>query len=179
MYKKINTNQLRFEAFSTPFGGDLDPNNRWILLALKIPWSKLEKKYSKLFCEKDGRPAMSVRIAFGALIIKSKLNLTDRETVQQISENPYLQYFIGYKGFSLKPPFVNSMMSEFRKRFSIDDINEINELIVDENKEKDSNSDDEDPSENKGQLKIDATCATQDIPYPTDVNLLNEARECS
>jgi len=179
VYKKINTNQLKFNAFSTPFGGDLDSNNRWILLALKIPWSKLEKKYAKLFCEKDGRPAISVRVAFGALIIKSKLNLTDRETVLQISENPYLQYFIGYKAFSLKPPFVNSMMSEFRKRFSIDDINEINELIVDENKENDSNSDDEDPPENKGQLKIDATCAPQDIPYPTDVNLLNEARECS
>jgi transposase, IS5 family len=32
-------------------------------------------------------------------------------------------------------------------------------------------------AENQGQLIIDATCAPADIQYPTDLNLLNEARE--
>jgi hypothetical protein len=31
----------------------------------------------------------------GALIIKEKLGVSDRETVEQIRENRYLQYFIG------------------------------------------------------------------------------------
>ena len=34
-----------------------------------------------------------MRIALGALIIKEKLKLSDEETVEQIRENPYLQYF--------------------------------------------------------------------------------------
>jgi hypothetical protein len=34
-------------------------------------------------------------MALGALIIKEKLGISDRETVEQIRENPYLQYFIG------------------------------------------------------------------------------------
>ncbi|VXD22689.1 transposase (fragment) [Planktothrix paucivesiculata PCC 9631] len=34
-------------------------------------------------------------MALGALIIKEKLGISDRETVEQIKENPYLQYFIG------------------------------------------------------------------------------------
>ncbi len=41
------------------------------------------------------RPTVSMaRIALGSLIIKEKLGLTDEETVEQISENPYLQYFL-------------------------------------------------------------------------------------
>jgi hypothetical protein len=34
-------------------------------------------------------------MALGALIIKEKLGISDRLTVEQIRENPYLQYFIG------------------------------------------------------------------------------------
>lgn len=34
-----------------------------------------------------------------------------------------------------------------------------------------------DKSPNKGTLILDATCAPSDIAYPTDINLLNEARE--
>ena len=30
---------------------------------------------------------------------------------------------------------------------------------------------------NKGQLLVDATACPQDISYPTDLNLLNDARE--
>src|SRR5699024_12267744 len=33
------------------------------------------------------------------------------------------------------------------------------------------------PTSNQGKLLLDATCAPSDIAYPTDVNLLNEARE--
>lgn len=36
-------------------------------------------------------------MALGSLIIKEKLGISDRETVEQIRENPYLQDFIGLK----------------------------------------------------------------------------------
>ena len=32
--------------------------------------------------------------ALGALIIKEKLGISDRETIEQIKENPYLQYLL-------------------------------------------------------------------------------------
>jgi IS5 family transposase len=50
------------------------------------------KWYAKKFPSKRGAPALTVRMALGALIIKEKLGLTDLETVEQIKENPYLQY---------------------------------------------------------------------------------------
>ena len=53
-------------------------------------------------------------MALGALIIKEKLGTSDRETVEQIQENPDLQYFIGLSEYSNKEPFEPSMMVYFR-----------------------------------------------------------------
>ncbi|MBA3964242.1 MAG: transposase, partial [Nitrospirales bacterium] len=41
-----------------------------------------------------GAPAKSSRLALGALILQERLGVTDRELVEQIAENPYLQYFL-------------------------------------------------------------------------------------
>ena len=38
-------------------------------------------------------------MALGALIIKEKLGISDRETVEQIRENPYLQQYGLLKGW--------------------------------------------------------------------------------
>jgi hypothetical protein len=38
--------QLSIEEFYTPFGGKLDPNNRWVLLRNLIPWMPLESQYA-------------------------------------------------------------------------------------------------------------------------------------
>ena len=45
-------------------------------------------------------PAMSPSVP---CISKAKLGVTDRELVDQIAENPYMQYFIGYSNCS-EPP---------------------------------------------------------------------------
>jgi transposase, IS5 family len=55
-----------------------------------IPWSEFESEYAAIFSEEIGAPAKSFIMALGALIIKEKLGISDRETVEQIRENPYL-----------------------------------------------------------------------------------------
>lgn len=192
MYKKSNKKQL---SFFLPFGGQLDPENRWVKLSEIIPWDAIEEKYAELFPANCGMPAKPLRMALGALIIKEKCGFSDRETVEQIKENPYLQYFIGLKEFKTEAPFDPSLMVHFRKRLGVDTIIDINELIC-KAKAKDENDDrkdDNDPeaqqpvdknatqetdnnSSNKGTLILDATCAPADIRYPTDLSLLNEAR---
>lgn len=74
--------------------------------------------------------AHSVRLALGALIIKEPIGLSDEETVEQITENPYLQYFIGMSSFQEEAPFHPSSMTHFRKRFGVDVINQVNEWMV-------------------------------------------------
>ena len=55
-------------------------------------------------------------MAFGAVYIQQRLGVTDRETVELITESPYLQFFIGLSGYQPSPPFDASMMVHFRKR---------------------------------------------------------------
>jgi len=77
------------------------------------PKSKIQNpksEYASSFDKEMGAPGKSFRMALGALIIKEKLGTSDRETVEQIQENPYLQYFIGMTSYSNKTPFDASMM---------------------------------------------------------------------
>ena len=182
MYRKDNPHQMTFQNFYLPFGGELSGENRWVILAEQIPWPRIEQNYSELFSDDDGCPAKAARVGFGALLIKERLGTTDRETVEQIRENPYLQYFLGFTDYSDEPAFHHSMMTHFRKRFSKEVLAEINDMIVEKavnqaSDVSDDSCDDDDRPSNNGKLIVDATCAPADITYPTDLNLLNEARE--
>jgi GR25 family glycosyltransferase involved in LPS biosynthesis len=177
MYKKTQNRQMCIEDFDQPMGLKMDPENRWIKKAAIIPWDVIEEKYAALFASHTGMPAKPLRMALGALLIQKEYDYPDRELVQQIRENPYYQYFIGLPGYQAEAPFVPSLLVEFRKRLDDETICEINELIL-------KSIDDGKPPEqgaggagNSGTLILDATCAPQDIRYPQDTSLLNEARE--
>jgi len=195
MYRSNSQDQLEFPDFYLPFSGHLDWENRWIALARLIPWRLVEEIYHEDLCEDFGAPIVSARTAFGALLIQERLGLTDRETVTAIQENPYLQFFIGLEEFTLDRPFDASLMVDFRKRFGEQGLYRISEEIAlatlkqtatPERNDDNSGDDNNDPhasvsdtenNTNRGQLIGDASCAPADIRYPTDVSLLNEARE--
>ena len=107
------------------FGGKLNRQNRLVLLADLIPWDEVETRYVSLFFANNRQAAFSVRVAWGALIIKEKKNVSDEELVEDIRENPYLQYFLGYEGYKDELPFDPSMMVHFRKRLSGNILKEI------------------------------------------------------
>lgn len=130
MYREENVNQLELKDFYMPFGGHLDEENRWVILSKKIPWSELEQDYKKKLSDSElGAPAKTLRMALGALIIKEKLQISDREVVEQIRENHYLQYFIGMHGYEDKELFDASMMVHFRKRLDGELLRKANEII--------------------------------------------------
>jgi len=244
--------------FEMPFSGSLTPDNRWIILANKLPWDILVNIYKKQMKNSStGAGGINPRVVIGALIIKHICDLSDRETIQQIRENVYMQYFIGYSGFSSTAPFDPSLFVELRARLNMDQINAINERIVEyvdakrtvstpdvsvnalvnsdnvDTNESEKIEDDvtiapqdsnviigfvsveqevvksdkkvkvpkiknqngelqdrlsqplnevtpsTDSSTHRGKMIIDATVCPQDIAYPTDLNLLNDAREKS
>lgn len=198
MYRKPD-GQMFLEEFVLPFEGKLRKDNRWVKLAKIIPWDEIEENYAKLFESNRGEVAKPVRMALGALIIKEKCGYSDRETVEQIRENPYLQYFVGLPRYQEQAPFDPSLMVHFRKRFSPETLIAINEKISLGSKKNEEKKDDDNdilpPScelkedtqskpvaqekhpQNQGKIILDATCTPADIRYPTDLSLLNEARE--
>lgn len=201
----VSPSQQIFPGFDSPFSRHLNPLNRWVVLAGKIPWDELVNIYSKqLRNSKTGADGINGRVAIGALIIKHMCDLSDRETIQQIQENMYMQYFIGYNSFSDEEPFDASLFVELRKRLGLEQINAINEKILQLSQKKVSstqtNNDNNTPKQgvntaepelpqstltnndnitHQGTLIVDATACPQDISYPTDLNLLNDAREKS
>lgn len=184
----VSPRQLVLEGFETPFERTLDKTNRWVVLSHLIPWDEICSLYYKSVKLSDtGRPPLNPRIVLGSLIIKHLCNLDDRETVLLISENVYMQYFLGYSSFTSEVPFDASLFVEFRKRLGMDIVNSMNETIVKLKAKFDSQSDtdnssNEDQGEqptNKGKIIFDATACPQGISFPTDLNLLNDSREKS
>ena len=184
MYKFNRNHQFHLSDFNQPIGLKMNPENRWVVKAASIPWFDIEQRYAGLFPSNTGMPAKPLQTALGSLIIQKQYGYSDRELVEQITENPYYQYFIGLPGYQDKAPFVPSLLVEFRKRLTDEILAEINEMIIEYNHPDDpgtgsssGSGDNADSRENQGTLILDATCAPQHISYPQDVNLLNEARE--
>lgn len=125
MYK-FPSKQINFNDFNQPLGLMMNPDNRWVKKAALIPWDELEQEYAKLFRGKSGQVAKPLRLALGALMIQAEYGYSDDEIVQQIRENPYLQFFCGLPGYEDKKPFEASFMRKFRKRLPPDILNMAN-----------------------------------------------------
>jgi len=194
---------MTVEDFVPPFGGKLNADNRWVKMSKLMPWDMIEEIYAATFKDEnpDGRPPIPSRVAFGALYIKENENFPQRRTMEHISENVYMQYFLGLTEFNPKPLFESSMLSQFASRFTIDDMKRINEEIYRRScSDGDAPPEDSPPGsgssdgtrtegepredvttgkigKNKGTMILDATVAPADIRYPTDLSILNECRE--
>ena len=205
MIRTQSHRQLSLAEFDWPFQTALDEDNRWVKMTQCIPWDELAEAYYDGLSSTQGRPTKDARLVIGAVIIKHKLCVSDRETVAQIQENPYLQYFVGLPGYQMEAPFAPSLFVEIRKRMGqsvfdvfyaavIEAVDNVKQKSVAKRKTAADKSDDDDPPPvvpehtpesdsvvpaRQGKLILDATVAPQAIRFPTDLSLLNEAREFS
>jgi len=201
MYRREIYGQNKLEI---PFGVELRTDNRWIQYAAIMPWDKIDNLYGTSFKGAKGQIAKPGRLAFGALFIQERLGITDDETVAQISETPAMQFFCGYESYTTAKPFDSSLMVHFLKRITSEMMKRITEEAFAEEAKKAIENEDDDSSDsndsgdnsggsttgvgsaepaeavknpNKGTMLLDATCYPADIKYPTDMGLLNHARE--
>ena len=130
MIRTTSSKQLTIEAFDWPFDTVLDKNNRWVKLSACIPWDELAESYYHGLEANRGRPLKEARLVIGAVIIKHKQCLSDEETVQQIRENPYLQYFVGLPGYQQAAPFAPSLFVEIRKRMGAQVFDDFEQAII-------------------------------------------------
>jgi len=121
MIRYTSTGQLKIEEFKTPFEINIEKHidNRWVRLANSLPWDNLAKVYYSKMCKDNGAPAKSARMVIGALIVKGLLKLSDRETMEMIRENCFIQYFLGMSAYSYEYPFDRTLLTKIRKRIGI------------------------------------------------------------
>lgn len=130
MIKYKAANQLSIEAFQTPFELHLDKDNRWVKLASIIPWDELAGIYYRSMSADQGAPSLDARIVIGAMIIKHNLKLDDREVVETIRENIYLQYFLGLSAYTADPLFDRSLFTAFRYRLGKEKFDQMSQRII-------------------------------------------------
>lgn len=189
--KRYNTQkQISIAEFATPFELNLDENNRWVVLSKVIPWDKFAELYYKNFPSRRGAPTKDARMVLGVVIIKHMLKLDDIGVIEIIQENPYMQYFIGLKGFTKKPVFDPSLLVYIRKRIDLNVFESLTDELIRKGlkinpapakESKDGDKDGSTPAEvggskNKGKLQLDATVADAHIKFPTDLDLLSDSR---
>ena len=193
--------QLTLDGFRSSLDG-LDKSNRWVWLGDHLPWEEYEKLYSaKLKNQNAGAGEKPSRMVIGAMLVKHIVRLSDRDTIDMIRENPYMQYLCGLEEFTDQPIFDPTLFVSLRKRITIDDLNKMTvhllkrEQEMKESARKDAVKDSEDKNdteppaaptqtddaapfidskgrEHKGVLKIDATCSNAEVRYPVDVDII-------
>jgi IS5 family transposase len=197
MIRYRSAKQLSLAEFDWPLQTALDENNRWVKLSECLSWDELTEGYYQGLSDTQGRPTKDARLVIGAVMIKHKLCLSDRETVAQIQENPYLQYFVVLAGYRREAPFAPSLFVEIRKWMGQSVFDVFQGAFIDavenarpQQKTRTDGRDEAPPSapestadeeipQRQGKLILDATVTPQAIRYPTDLSLLNEAREFS
>lgn len=123
--------QLVIPGFETPFEKNLDPSNRWVVLSKSIPWDRIVNVYLRSMSNSNyGTSNINARMIIGAMIIKHYMGYTDRETIDMIKENVYMQYFVGLSSFTHDRIFDASLFVTIRKRLEQKAANEINEIVV-------------------------------------------------
>ncbi len=130
MIKYTDQNRIKNQLFTTPFQQELNPANRWVQSSEIVPWDKLAQVFIKALSSEMGRGTIDLRTIMGAMIIQHSLNLTDRMTIDMISENVYMQYFVGLPTFQTAPIFDHSLLSIFRQRLGRSGGEALNDIVI-------------------------------------------------
>jgi len=64
------------------------------------------------------------------MIVKHKLKLDDREAIETIRENMYIQYFLGLEEYTYKDVFDRSLFTTLRYRLGADEFDAMTGLII-------------------------------------------------
>ena len=135
MIQKTIKSQLKIEEFIEEFHIKLDPSNRWIVLGNLLPWEAMEEVYYSKLNSKEGAPCIKARIVIGAMIIKHKLKLSDRECIEYIRENPYAQSFLGLSNYTEQDVFDRSLFTLIRNRIGVEEFDKFNSMLIEKAEE--------------------------------------------
>ena len=130
MYK-LPDGQMDIYSVYCPLERLLDPEDRFVRWAKAVPWEALEAAWSGALYARRGAPAKPLRMALGAYLLSLRFRLSERETIRQITENPYMQYFIGLQEFTRRPPFHPSLLAQFRRRLTPEAARTVRRLLRD------------------------------------------------
>jgi IS5 family transposase len=94
----------------------IDMRHALVLLAERIDWSFLDRRFRSVCHDGSGQPPLPTRLVAGLFILKHIHNLSDEVLCARWIENPYYQFFCGEQAFQHELPFDRSSMTRWRQR---------------------------------------------------------------
>ena len=160
------------DLFRTELVNLIDQRHELVRLAELINWQAFADEWSPQFVSTTGRPALSTRLMAALLYLKHLYALSDEDTVERWSENPYWQHFSGERYFQHALPCDPSSLVRWRPRIGeagcewllAQTIHAAGRGRVVKRASLDT-------------VVLDTTVQPKVIAHPTDSRLLNRARE--
>lgn len=169
--KDINFEESHGDLFRASLEQILNRKHPLYVMANKIDWERFDKSYGDLFAQKQGRPGLPTRLVVGLHYLKHAYNESDESVVARLLENPYWQYFCGFKQFQHELPIDPSSLTRWRKRLGPDKIEELLSATIDTAKEEKLLTE-----RNVERVNVDTTVQEKAIAFPTDARLYHKAR---
>jgi IS5 family transposase len=146
----------------------LNPNHELVLLAKKLDWDDLERRFAGLYAS-SGRPSIPVRVVVSLILLQRMKNLSDEEVVKQWVQNPYWQFFSGMTTFQWTLPCDPTELGKFRKRIGPDGAEQILAWSVSEHQKRNTVQ--------ASVVVIDSTVQEKNVTTPRDHKLYRRVIE--
>ena len=169
--KDISFEESHGDLFRSSLEQILNKKHPLYVLANKIDWSRFDKSFGELFVQKQGRPGLPTRLVVGLHYLKHAFNESDESVVAGLLENPYWQYFCGFKQFQHELPIDPSSLTRWRKRLGPDKIEALLSATIDTAKEEKLLT-----RRHVERVNVDTTVQEKAIAFPTDARLYHKVR---
>lgn len=143
------------------------PTHDLIILRHIIPWQPIIDGLVPFYNLKKGRTGCALRTLSAVSILARLRQLSDRQVIEHIQENRYMQYFCNVPDQPLRTFMNPSTLCRFRKRVGQEGISLMEDEVFTTLKRADVIEAD--------MMLMDATVLDSPIIYPTDVRLLYKA----
>jgi IS5 family transposase len=172
MGPKLRESTADHDLFRTELINLIDQRHELVRLAELIDWQAFANEWSPQFVSTTGRPALPTRLMASLLYLKHVYALSDEDTVERWSENPYWQHFSGERYFQHELPCDASSLVRWRQRIGEAGCEWLLAQSIEAAKRgrviKRASLD---------TVVLDTTVQPKAIAHPTDSRLLNKARE--
>jgi IS5 family transposase len=154
------------EAFSAQWinSNIIDPTQDLVILRDVIPWEKIIMRLSSFYSKDKGAFGKSLRVMIAIMLAMKHYELSDRDVIQQIKENRYMQYFCNVPDDNLLNFLHPSSLSILRKRLGEEGISFIEKYTFEMLRSS--------GVINGDNALIDSTVLNNNIIYPNDVQLV-------
>lgn len=161
---------VQLDLFQAQFEQLLNLEHPLCVLAEKIDWGRLDAALADCYCPDTGAPAKAIRLLVGLHYLKYAFNESDETLVERWVENPYWQYFCGFKTMQHEVPLHPTSLTKWRQRVGADQLAVLlEETIATALREKQTTR------RELRQITVDTTVQEKNITPPTDSKLYHTA----